>query len=161
MKKRRVIIMTALCLVGSLSAFSQLYQDFNLSEYITPDIVRNELDFTLKSAGSFDDGEGSYIDIKGINGSLGNVFKRYKNTRSFWSTQTASADFAGSYKNEDGLKNSYYNVSLLYVNTSRFYKQNNSFFEIGAYLRGGLAGTKETTTGSVTNKNHTNTVYAA
>ena len=58
MKKRRVIIMTALCLVGSLSGFSQLYQDFNLSEYITPDIVRNELDFTLKSAGSFDDGEG-------------------------------------------------------------------------------------------------------
>ena len=41
MKKRRVIIMTALCLVGSLSGFSQLYQDFNLSEYITPDIVRN------------------------------------------------------------------------------------------------------------------------
>ena len=47
MKKRRVIIMTALCLVGSLSGFSQLYQDFNLSEYITADIVRNELVFTL------------------------------------------------------------------------------------------------------------------
>lgn len=161
MKKRRVIIMTALCLVGSLSGFSQLYQDFNLSEYITPDIVRNELDFTLKSAGSFDDGEGSDNDVKGFNGSLGNVFKRYKNTRSFWSTQTASADFAGSYQNDYGLKNSHYNVSLLYLNTSRFYKQNNSFFEIGAYLRGGLAGTKETTTGSVTQKNHTNTVYAA
>ena len=56
---KRALYCTVICLYLSFSGFAQVYEDFNLSEYVTPDIVRSQLDFSLRTAGSFTDNETS------------------------------------------------------------------------------------------------------
>ena len=97
---KRALYCTVICLYLSFSGFAQVYEDFNLSEYVTPDIVRSQLDFSLRTAGSFTDNETSKNDLFRINGDLNTAFDKYKNTRPYWNRQLLVVGMSGNYRNE-------------------------------------------------------------
>lgn len=142
MKASKVFIAVILCLGSYGVGTAQEYNDFDLSTYVLPNIVRNELDFSLRSSGQFDNATNVDNDLSAIDGNFTSAFNRFKNTRSFWGTQNAGLDVSGSYKKENGEKNSLYNVKANYSNASRFYRSSNRFLEIGAQTYFYLSGTK-------------------
>lgn len=117
--------------VSCLTINAQSYRDFDLSIYKTPDIVRNELDFSLSSAGNFWDQNSSDQDSYRINGYFNSAFNRYKNTRSFIGKHEAKVNLGGSYNKNSGVKQTSYDLSGEYMNRSRFYYTNQVFFETG------------------------------
>ncbi|MEG2066905.1 MAG: hypothetical protein RRZ65_04585 [Tannerellaceae bacterium] len=133
MKSNGMLIAFALLLSYCGVGTAQEYKDFDLSTYKLPDIVRHELDFSLKSNGEFNDESSSGNDKFSINGDFQSAFKRYKNTRSFLGRQQADLQIGGHYNNDKqtDIKNSSYSVTASYSNSSRFYTSNRLFFETG------------------------------
>lgn len=133
MKTNGMLIALALFLGHCGAGVAQDYKDFDLSTYKLPDIVRHELDFSLKSNGEFQDLPASENDQINIHGDFQSVFKRYKNTRSFLGRQQAELQVGGHYNDDKqaDIKTSYYSVAASYSNSSRFYKSNQLFFETG------------------------------
>ena len=87
---KRALYCTVICLYLSFSGFAQVYEDFNLSEYVTPDIVRSQLDFSLRTAGSFTDNETSKNDLFRINGDLNTAQYKFKSTMILRSSEKCS-----------------------------------------------------------------------
>lgn len=156
---KRALYFTVICLYLSFSGFAQVYEDFNLSEYVTPDIVRSQLDFSLRTAGSFTDNETSKNDLFRINGDLNTAFDKYKNTRPYWNRQLLVVGMSGNYRNEMKEKNSDYGLTFNYQNVNRFYTSDMRFFEVSPSVDVQLLGYK---TGGllVDVKTHNNSYYA-
>lgn len=133
METKKAYLLIALCLGCYVSGTAQEYKDFDLSTYKLPDIVRHELDFSLKSNGEFKDESSSENDKFSILGDFQSAFKRYKNTRSFLGRQQADLRVGGYYNNDKqtDIKNSFFSVTASYSNSSRFYTSNQLFFETG------------------------------
>ncbi len=131
--------------MGAASAWGQEYKDYDLSKYRLPDITRNELDFSLNTAGEFHDYKKSDGLDSHVNGDFDAVFNRYRNTRTFRGTQKASFDFSGEYeKNLEDEKNRSYTLGLSYDNSSRFYGDDYDglFFETGGQVSFLITGLK-------------------
>ena len=139
---KRALYCTVICLYLSFSGFAQVYEDFNLSEYVTPDIVRSQLDFSLRTAGSFTDNETSKNDLFRINGDLNTAFDKYKNTRPYWNRQLLVVGMSGNYRNEMKEKNSDYGLTFNYQNVNRFYTSDMRFFEVSPSVDVQLLGYK-------------------
>ena len=156
---KRALYFTVICLYLSFSGFAQVYEDFNLSEYVTPDIVRSQLDFSLRTAGSFTDNETSKNDLFRINGDLNTAFDKYKNTRPYWNRQLLVVGMSGNYRNELKEKKSDYGLTFNYQNVNRFYTSDMRFFEVSPSVDVQLLGYK---TGGllVDVKTHNNSYYA-
>lgn len=134
MKTKKMFVAFAMFFSSCGVGFAQGYDNFDLSTYKLPDIVRHELDFSLYSRGAFDDASASKEDNFSISGDFKGDFNRYKNTRSFLGRQYATLELGGSYSNNkavDQSKLSSFDVAASYKNSSRFYKQDQLFFETG------------------------------
>lgn len=98
-----------LCLLSSLFSFTttaQEYNSYDISKYYTPDIVRNQLDLTFSSAGSFNSSSNNSFNIStdnAIDGYLRSAFINYVNTRKMIRTINASLGFRGSSNGSDDL----------------------------------------------------------
>lgn len=134
------VILLAVC-TAPLSA--QEYKDFDLGTYQLPDIVRNQLDFSVHSTGEFLDYSQS-ATTSAIEGNFNTAFDRYKVTRSFIGQHRAQFSLSGDYDKEANVKTNAYNVGLTYQNKSRFYNDRLVFFETGADLSFSQSGEKYT-----------------
>ena len=93
-----------MCFIGtfSMSSVAQEYKNFDLSKYYTPDIVRNQLDLSGYSYGSFNSTLDQSKD-NNINGNLNATFSNYKSTRKLIGSSSASLGFNGGESSETDL----------------------------------------------------------
>lgn len=128
------------------SSQSQIYKDFDLSSFITPDIVRNELDFSLNSSGNIRDYQAKSNDYASLNADFGTDLFRIKNSRPYKGSQKLSFIFNGTYQNDkfNNEKKRNRNITLSYNSDNRFYKPNKLFF--------GLSGNAYVNHNGYTNK---------
>ncbi|WP_293672168.1 hypothetical protein [uncultured Parabacteroides sp.] len=135
-----IVFASSCCFTGN----AQTYDHFDLSSFITPDIVRNELDFTLNSSGKISDQKGSKTDYSSLNGDFQTTFNRLKNTRPYWGVQRGQLSINGKYSNSKQTENkeNQYDASFSYSSTNRFYKSDNRFFDITGNIREEIIGSK-------------------
>ena len=147
MKKHYIF---SLCLCFLCTTFlsrlpAQEYNNFDLSKYYTPDIVRNSLDLNFNSAGQYSNSKSRYEDpayyadstsTSNINGTINSSFNTYKNTRKRISSLTLNGSFSGSYYSNlettrlTNKRNS--NAGSLGVNYSdKFYNKSTLFLSAG------------------------------
>ena len=142
-KYSKFITITLFFIAGSINGFGQEYKDFDLSTYKLPDIVRNELDFSLSSSGEFNDRNATNTDAFNIDGNLKTAFNRYKNTTAFRGWHNAELGLGGKYSSSgESKKYNDYNVSLYYNNTSKFYNDKQVYFGTGGSFYFSVEGVK-------------------
>jgi len=90
------------------------YENFDISKYITPDIVRNQLDFSFdfRSYNSHTDNSSSNMDSRfessDLTGNISSTFSRYVNIRRRISNLTGNLSFVGnnsSYESTSTINN--------------------------------------------------------
>ena len=129
MKKGKIISSLVFVLGCYFTSHAQTYEHFDLSSFITPDIVRNELDFSLNSSGLIQDNKGSSQDHSSLGGDFGTAFNRIKNTRPYWGKQEGRILLNGKYARDksNDYKANEYQTSFSYYTDNRFYKTNKRF----------------------------------
>ena len=149
----------ALCATSALG--QEAYKNYDIGSYRLPDIMRNELDFSVNSEGKFSDMSESDVVSGSIMGNFDVTFNRYRNARTFRGTQQASVALSGQYaKDQQKAKTRYYDVGLYYTNSSRFYGDDYEglFFETGGKASFLTEGTKRFGDGAEQPRNHTSKV---
>lgn len=145
MKKEKIISSVMLMFSCYITGYTQTYEHFDLSSFITPDIVRNELDFSLNSSGSVQDKKGSIRDHSSLGGNFSTKFNRIKNTRPYWGKQEGRIHLNGKYardKSNDYKANEYL-TSFSYYSDNRFYKTDKRFWSLYGKLSGDANGNKQ------------------
>lgn len=147
MKTKKFVAILSIALGCSFTGNSQTYKDFDLSSFITPDIVRNELDFSLNSSGDISDYKAHDNDKASLNANFTTKFSRLKNTRPYIGEQQASFSFRGLYTNDRTYteKNKETKLTFSYSTANRFYKPNKFFYSLNgsAYLDYNRANNKK------------------
>ena len=135
-----------LCFIGtfSMSSIAQEYKNFDLSKYYTPDIVRNQLDVSGSSNGSFnsslDHSSGNYI-----NGNLNAAFSNYKSTRKLIRTINANISLSGITGNGNDLttgtnrQNGDFNNSAGFGTSYQLFNTSKQFLSFGGNINYGYA----------------------
>ncbi|MEY8488422.1 hypothetical protein [uncultured Parabacteroides sp.] len=145
MKKGKIISSLVFVLGCYFTSHAQTYEHFDLSSFITPDIVRNELDFSLNSSGLIQDNKGSSQDHSSLGGDFGTAFNRIKNTRPYWGKQEGRINLNGKYARDksNDYKANEYQTSFSYYTDNRFYKTNKRFWSLSGNLFGYVNGNKQ------------------
>ena len=149
----------ALCATSALG--QEAYKNYDIGSYRLPDIMRNELDFSVNSEGKFSDMSESDVVSGSIMGNFDVTFNRYRNARTFRGTQQASVALSGQYaKDQQEAKTRNYDVGLYYTNSSRFYGDDYEglFFETGGKASFLAEGTKRFGDGADQPRNNTSKV---
>lgn len=109
----------------------QPYEHFDLSQYKLPDIVRNQLDLSVKLSGDLEAGEEERESYQ-AGGHFQPAFERYRNSESFRGTQSLTLSLDAAYnRNYAKEKQGNYEAELAYANSSRFYVGQGRFVEVG------------------------------
>ncbi len=120
---------------------------FSLTNYYTPDIVRNKLEISLNSNGNlsssnYSDSNTGAFGSSYLNGTLNTVFESYANTRKHISLMQVTGNFnanitSSNTKNTitDLLNKTVYNDNLLsFSYNNRMYNSNNQYLLLGGYI---------------------------
>lgn len=128
-----------LSLISFQFAKGQQYDQYDISQYYTPDIIRNSLDLTFNTSGNFINSEASAVNNNNgyLTGYLNSAFNRIIDTRKRISSINIQEGLAGYYS-YNNVENASYNkisnnkgsVSLSAAYSERFYNPAQYFFSV-------------------------------
>jgi hypothetical protein len=145
--KKNAIFQLILCLFLPSVITAQVYKDYDLNNYYTPDIVRNSLDLYLNSNGRFDNKlfrKSSFNtdrnNINDLNGQLKSRFTQFTNTRKTESLFQIHIDIDGQFYNNKPQVINYLKTfeasSTEYIGlnySKKLYGTNRMFFSYGIF----------------------------
>ena len=141
MKNKLFIIGFIMCFWGSFASrlSAQEYKNFDIRKYYTPDIVRNQLDLSFNSQGSFSSDKRTTDSTfnNGFSTTINPELYRYVNTRKLYTYFNLSAQLNAATSNSGLFKSSSTNSmfssdSYLQLNWfSNWYNSKNQFITVG------------------------------
>jgi len=141
--KKKIITSSIFCFFCGVLSFNISAQEYkyDISKYYTPDIVRNELDFSFNTNNSFSNSKAKVDTTRTtystqLNGTITPDFTTYTNTRKRVSLLQINGQFIGSYNrngatyqssNKSSQTNNYFNLNY----SNHFYNSSNQFLSLG------------------------------
>lgn len=141
--KKKIITSSIFCFLCGVLSFDISAQEYkyDISKYYTPDIVRNQLDFSFNTNNSFSNSKAKVDTTRTtystqLNGTIAPNFTTYTNTRKRVSLLQINGQFSGSYSkngatyqssNKSSQTNDYLNLNY----SNHFYNSSNQFLSLG------------------------------
>lgn len=124
-----------LSFITIISLKAQEYDNYDISNYNTPDIIRNSLDFTISSKGRHSNNDFNSTKSDYFEGNIQAEINHFTSTRKRFSSLNASLtmDASGNRNETENIisKSSFFSPDLYLYNLNKFYNPNNSFFSMG------------------------------